>query len=409
MMHLIYNIGIYFFKFFLQVASWFNPKAKKLSDGQRNALNDLVSKVDALSDYVWFHAASLGEFEQGRPVIEQLKDQYPATKILLTFFSPSGYEVRKNYSCADVVVYLPLDTPLDALSFVNKVNITKAIFIKYEFWPNYLLALKRKGIEVYSVSSIFRPKQVFFQWYGGWYLNLLKVFTHLFVQDVDSKLLLVKHGIANVTVSGDTRFDRVSDLCQYVKQLPIVEQFCKASKIIVAGSTWIQDEELLVKFLQQHPDVKLILAPHEIHDAHIAKIESMMKMSYIKYSQAQSDELIGARCLVIDVIGVLSSIYRYADVAYIGGGFGVGIHNTLEAAVYGVPVVFGPNYMKFREARDLVELGGAFSVGGYDDLKQTLDRLLEDNSSGQLAGKYVQTQVGATDMIIEQMCKLANK
>jgi 3-deoxy-D-manno-octulosonic-acid transferase len=405
MMHLVYNIGIRVFSFFVLLASWFNPKAKKLRDGQNAALKQLESKVDAGAEYVWFHAASLGEFEQGRPVIEQLKRLSPTTKILLTFYSPSGYEVRKQYPFADVVIYLPTDTPSNAVSLVNGVNIKKAIFIKYEFWPNFLYALNRKGVEVYSISSIFRQNQVFFKWYGGWYLNLLKQFTHLFVQDDDSKELLQTKGINHVTVSGDTRFDRVHDLCQQEKTLPLIEQFCENSKLIVAGSTWMQDEELLIQYLDQHPDVKLLLAPHEIHEAHIVKIESMLKSPHIRYSEVQNGIPVGVRCMVIDVIGILSTVYRYANVTYVGGGFGAGIHNTLEAAVYDVPVVFGPNFQKFKEARDLVELGAAITVNGFDELKHAFDVLLTDGSAGAIAGRYVQSKVGATDMIIQQLCK----
>lgn len=402
-MHLLYNIVIRIYGFFILLASCFDAKAKKLIAGQRDALKVLEREVDANSEYIWFHAASLGEFEQGRPVIEHLKRLNSDCKILLTFFSPSGYEVRKNYPLADVVVYLPLDTHSAAFEFVNKVKISKAIFIKYEFWPNYLLALHEKQIPTFSISSIFRPNQLFFKWYGKWYLSLLKNFTHLFVQDEDSKLLLNTHGIHHVTVSGDTRFDRVYDLFQQAKDLPLIKEFCGTSRVIVAGSTWSQDEELLVKYLQSNSDVKLILVPHEIHASHIAKIESLLDCDYVKYSQAISGQIANARCMVVDVIGILSAIYRYGDVAYIGGGFGVGIHNILEAAVYGVPVVFGPNYMKFREARELIAQGGAFSVETYDSLVAVLESISGDLKPGSVAGEYVKGKIGATDLIISQL------
>jgi len=373
-----------------------------LRKGQHQAFALLKEKIEPDTRYVWFHAASLGEFEQGRPVIEQLKREKPETKILLTFFSPSGYEIRKNYAGADIVSYLPLDVPGNAWYFVNLVKPSKAIFIKYEFWPNYLLALQAENIPVVSISAIFRPEQVFFKDYGKWYKKLLLTFQHIFVQDKFSKELLQAHGINNVTVAGDTRFDRVYDLYQQAKQLPLVEEFVKgAEKVIVAGSTWPKDEELLVQYLRLHPDLKLIMAPHEVHNSHIAEISKLLDGKFVRYSDATAENVKSTNCLVVDIIGILSSIYRYANVTYIGGGFGVGIHNTLEAAVYGLPVVFGTNYQKFREARELIAIGGAFSISNYVTLEAQFDLLLKDNNAGKIAGEYVKSNTGATEMILK--------
>lgn len=405
----IYCIGIYFYKFAILIVSFFNGKAHKLRIGQREAFSVLKEKVDTDALYVWFHAASLGEFEQGRPVMEQLKKNKPETKILLTFFSPSGYEVRKNYAGADIVSYLPLDTPRAAKKFVKMVNISKAIFIKYEFWPNYLMALKAANIPFYSISAIFRPSQLFFKGYGIWYRNLLKSFSHIFVQDRNSLELLSKYGFSNASVVGDTRFDRVADLAKQGNELPVIQEFVQDKPVIVAGSTWPKDEELLVRYLKLHPDVKLILVPHEIHEARLSGIEKLLENNYVCYTQADKADKIAiqsAGCLIVDTIGLLSSVYRYANVAYIGGGFGVGIHNTLEAAVWNVPVVFGPNYQKFREARELIVAGGAFSIYNYEMLEKELNNLLINNESGNIAGEYVKNNTGATDKIIEEISHL---
>lgn len=405
MMKFIYSIGIYFYGIAISIASLFNSKARLLRNGQYQALALLKEKIVPGSRYVWFHAASLGEFEQGRPVIEQLKKEKPGTKILLTFFSPSGYEVRKDYAGADIVSYLPLDTPYAARSFVKLVKPTKAIFIKYEFWPNYLMALQSAKVPVYSISAIFRPTQIFFKWYGGWYLNLLKSFRHIFVQDKSSLELLGQHGISKISVAGDTRFDRVYDLCQQAKELPLIESFVQDKQVIVAGSTWPKDEEMLVRYLNLHPDVKLILVPHEIHEAHILEISKLLDGRFVRYSEAAEANLAEASCLVVDTIGILSSIYRYANVAYIGGGFGVGIHNTLEAAVWSVPVVFGPNYHRFREARKLIAVGGAFSISNYTLLETQLNKLLKDTSAGKMAGEYVKGNTGATRLILKKIAR----
>ncbi|MEA4981302.1 MAG: glycosyltransferase N-terminal domain-containing protein [Paludibacter sp.] len=402
----IYQIGISIYGLMIFCAGLFNEKARKLKKGQSDAIKSLREKVHADKKYIWFHAASLGEFEQGRPVIEQLKKEDPEIKILLTFFSPSGYEIRKNYSGADVICYLPLDTRTNVNLFINTIQISKAIFIKYEFWPNFLMALKKNNVPVYSISAIFRTEQVFFKWYGGWYKSLLKSFQQIFVQDNDSLRLLEKNGINNAVVAGDTRFDRVSDLAKQAKNIPIVESFVKGcTKVIVAGSSWPKDEELLVRYLKSHADVKLILVPHEIHETHIAGIIKLTGENHVRYTQTESKDLAPERCLIVDTIGLLSSIYRYGQVAYIGGGFGVGIHNTLEAAVWNLPVVFGPNYQRFREARELIAEGGGFSINNYEEVEETLNKLLENNSPGKIAGNYVSQNSGATDIIINQLKK----
>ena len=403
-MRLIYNFGIYFFKIAVFIASFFNQKANKLRIGQAGAFSLLKRTIDPNARYIWFHAASLGEFEQGRPVIEQLKKENPETKILLTFFSPSGYEIRKNYAGADVISYLPLDTKASARKFVKLLNPSKAIFIKYEFWPNYILELQKANVPVYSISAIFRPSQVFFKGYGGWYRNLLKSFAHIFVQDKNSLKLLTDKGFTNVSVAGDTRFDRVADLAQQSKTIPLIEAFVpNSNKVIVAGSTWPKDEELLVRYLKLHPDMKLILVPHEIHQAHIMGISKLLDGKFVRYTDLNEQNVLNTNCIVVDTIGLLSSIYQYANVAYIGGGFGVGIHNTLEAAVWNVPVVFGPNYQKFREARELIAIGGAFSIAHYELLEAQFDALLKDNKAGKIAGNYVKNNTGATDLIIQEI------
>ena len=405
-MRLIYNIGIYFYKLAIFIASFFDKKARLLHKGQQEALTLLKEKVDPNAGYVWFHAASLGEFEQGRPVIERLKAENPETKILLTFFSPSGYEIRKNYNGADIVSYLPLDTYFAARNFVKLVRPSKAVFVKYEFWPNYLLALQQADVPVYSISAIFRESQVFFKVYGGWYRSLLRVFSHIFVQDNASLDLLKKYDITNASVCGDTRFDRVYDLYSQAKQLPLIEEFAKGGQpIIVAGSTWPKDEELLVQYLKLQPDLKIILVPHEVHQSHILEISKLLDGKFVRYSEANSENLAQANCLVVDVIGILSSIYRYANVAYIGGGFGVGIHNTLEAAVWHVPVVFGLNYQRFREARELISVGGAFAISNYTLLETQLNRLLKDEQAGKMAGEYVKNNTGATQLILNKLAQ----
>lgn len=394
----MYGILIFF-------ASLFSSKAKKRLLGQRRVFFFLQENlsVDHTENYIWFHAASLGEFEQGRPIMDAMKHLHPEYKIILTFFSPSGYEVRKNYIGADLVCYLPLDTPSNVKRFMNLVKPKKAIFIKYEFWPNFLNYCKKHKVPTYVVSANFRPDQLFFKWYGSKYASVLKSFENIFVQDNQSKKLLKRIGIENVTVAGDTRFDRVIEIAESKKDLPLVEAFKNGQKLIVVGSSWSKDEDLLAQYFLENPDVKLLLAPHEIHASHLDEIESKFNFAVVRYSKASIENLKNANCLLIDNFGLLSSLYQYADIAYIGGGFGVGIHNVLEAAVYGVPVVFGPNYEKFREARELVTLGAGFSVQEYWQLQSTFDWLLTDQSAGNKARAYVYENKGATDLILKSI------
>ena len=405
-MRILYNTVLFLYFKLIFLASFVNERAKKLYAGQKNILGDLEQKIKSGEQYVWFHAASLGEFEQGRPVIERLKAEKPEIKIIVTFFSPSGYEIRKNYAGADIVSYLPFDSRKHAQKFIKIVNPIQAIFIKYEFWPNYLLELNQAQIPSYAISAIFRPSQVFFKSYGSWYLNLLKTFNHIFVQDSDSLELLNKFGLKNASIAGDTRFDRVVDGIINAKTDSLVESFIeKAEKVIVAGSSWPKDEDLLLRYIADNKRVKLILVPHEIHETHLNAIDNLNKSKCIRYTQTNENELKSASILVINTIGLLSSIYRYGNVAYIGGGFGVGIHNTLEAAVWNVPVVFGNNFKKFKEAKDLVNLGGGFNINNYEELKSKLDLLLEDkdNKAGIIAGNYVKNNTGATQIIINRL------
>ena len=377
--------------------------------GQWKTNGILREKIDRNAKYIWFHASSLGEFEQGRPLIEKIKAEHPEYKILLTFFSPSGYEVRKNYGGADVVCYLPFDTPYRVKKFLDLSKPVMAIFIKYEFWDNYLSELKRRNIPVYIVSAIFRKEQLFFKWYGGMYRKVLSYFTHIFVQDDASRELLSKYGVTNVSVFGDTRFDRVQDVYKNTKQVPMVDLFVNNNRsdnqlTMVAGSSWQQDEEVYLNYFNEHPELKLIIAPHEIHKDHLKHIESMLKRPSIRLSEATEKDIKGKSCLIVDSFGLLSSIYRYGDLAYIGGGFGTGIHNVLEAAVYGIPVIFGPKYQKFKEARDLLQVGGAFSITDEKAFESKMEELstyrdlLE--AAGAAAGDFVKSNIGATNRII---------
>lgn len=403
-MKILYNIGIHIYGGLLSVAALFNTKARLLRKGQKSALKTISEKRIG-GDYIWFHAASLGEFEQGRPVMEELKRENPEQKILLTFYSPSGYEVRKNYAGADIIVYLPLDTTQNAKKLIRLVRPSKAVFVKYEFWPNFIEVLNTANIPIYSISSIFRPDQLFFKKYGKWYLNLLRAFKHIFVQDAASFELLKKYGINNVSVCGDTRFDRVYALSKQAKDFPLIAQFVANQRAIVAGSSWAKDEDLLIEYYLKHPQTKLIIVPHEIHKAHLEEIERKLSGKCLRYTNVSKDNILTYNCLIIDTIGMLSSIYQYADIAYVGGGFGVGIHNTLEAAVWSVPVVFGPNYQKFREARELIAVGGGFSVAGYAEFEKTFDKLFKDNKAGEAAGNYVKENIGATTGICKWLVK----
>ena len=405
----MYSLIIHLYAFFIELISPFHKKARLMRLGQWKTNGILREKIDRNAKYIWFHASSLGEFEQGRPLIEKIKAEHPEYKILLTFFSPSGYEVRKNYGGADVVCYLPFDTPYRVKKFLDLSKPVMAIFIKYEFWDNYLSELKRRNIPVYIVSAIFRKEQLFFKWYGGMYRKVLSYFTHIFVQDDASRELLSKYGVTNVSVFGDTRFDRVQDVYKNTKQVPMVDLFVNNNRsdnqlTMVAGSSWQQDEEVYLNYFNDHPELKLIIAPHEIHKDHLMHIESMLKRPSIRLSEATEKDIKGKSCLIVDSFGLLSSIYRYGDLAYIGGGFGAGIHNVLEAAVYGIPVIFGPKYQKFKEARDLLQVGGAFSITDEKTFESKMEELTTYRdlleAAGAAAGDFVKSNIGATNRII---------
>ena len=371
---MIYNIVIYFVLWGIAIASLFNEKVRKMWRGEREAFKILKQKVDPNAKYIWFHAASLGEFEQGRPLMERIRKDYPQYKILLTFYSPSGYEVRKNYEGADIICYMPVDTRLNAIRFLRLVRPVMAFFIKYEFWSNFLHILKHRNIPTYSVSSIFREDQVFFKWYGRSYAGVLKCFTRFFVQNEESKRLLEGIGITAVDVVGDTRFDRVLQIKEAAKQLPICEAFRTGVassqsadvphhdfKVFVAGSSWPPDENIFIPFFNEHKDWRLLIAPHVIAEEHLKLILSLIKgKKVVRYTQTTPEEAAEADVLIIDCFGLLSSMYNYGDVAYIGGGFGVGIHNTLEAAVWNMPVIFGPNNKKVSGGSGLAEIGWRF-------------------------------------------------
>ena len=411
-MKILYNIAIAVYGALLSFASLFNNKAKLFCDGRKGLLKRIASEIDHSKPIIWFHCSSVGEFEQARPLIEWYKENRDEYRILLTFFSPSGYEMRKNYPLADWIYYLPVDTPSNARKFIETAAPCKAIFIKYEFWYNYLSQLHKKGIETYIVSAIFREDQAFFKFYGGLFRKMLKSFTALFVQDELSRELLEGIGITdNVTVCGDTRFDRVNQITSASKEFPVIEKFSKNSFTILAGSTWPPDEEILAASVKNFSKVKLVMAPHEIHKEHIAKImETFKGYKVIKFSQSgdlSDAQLEEANVLLIDCMGILSSIYRYGNFAYIGGGFGVGIHNILEAATYGIPVAFGPNYRKFKEARDLIARQGATSIRSQEEFYALLDKLVKNRNVVQERGtvclNYVKENLGATNKIISKI------
>lgn len=415
---MIYNIVIYFVLWGIAIASLFNEKVRKMWRGEREAFKILKQKVDPNAKYIWFHAASLGEFEQGRPLMERIRKDYPQYKILLTFYSPSGYEVRKNYEGADIICYMPVDTRLNAIRFLRLVRPVMAFFIKYEFWSNFLHILKHRNIPTYSVSSIFREDQVFFKWYGRSYAGVLKCFTRFFVQNEESKRLLDGIGITAVDVVGDTRFDRVLQIKEAAKQLPICEAFRTGVassqsadvphhdfKVFVAGSSWPPDENIFIPFFNEHKDWRLLIAPHVIAEEHLKLIRSLIKgKKVVRYTQTTPEEAAEADVLIIDCFGLLSSMYNYGDVAYIGGGFGVGIHNTLEAAVWNMPVIFGPNNKKFQEAQGLLKSDGGFEINTYEDFSALMSSLMNDETflkqAGDKAGAFVAHLAGATDKVL---------
>jgi 3-deoxy-D-manno-octulosonic-acid transferase len=405
-MTFLYNIIIGIYWLAVIIASLFNSKARKFIKGRNNLIANLKWSQFTGEKIVWFHAASLGEFEQGRPVIETFRKLNPGYKILLTFFSPSGYEIRHNYQGADYVCYIPLDFSWQAEKFIRTVNPSAVYFIKYEFWYNHIRILQKHNIKVYCFSANFRVSQVFFKWYGFFFRKILHMFTHIFVQNQISKDLLTSIGINNVSVSGDTRFDRVHSLASQIRHLPVVERFKNNHRVIIAGSTWPYDEEFLLQFINQFNDCKFIIAPHEIETLKIENLAARLNRKTLKYSEAEKLDVESFDVLLIDNIGMLSSVYQYGNIAYIGGGFGKGIHNILEAATFGLPVVFGPNFTKFREACDLIAKGGAFSFNDFDSLKNIFNKFLTDPDAIQIASRicrqYITDNTGATEKILSK-------
>ena len=409
-MKLIYNIGIQLFTLLVRLVSPFNEKARLWIRGRKNWYPRLLENVKIDERNIWIHCASLGEFEQGRPVIEMIKKEMPGSRIILTFFSPSGYEIRKNYSEADYVCYLPADTPRNAKRFIDTVNPDIVIFVKYEFWNNYLTGLSRRGIPVYLISGLFRPGQHFFRWYGSFFRTILHRFSHIFVQDEVSKALLEKISVTNVSVAGDTRFDRVVQISGNARDIPQIALFRGDEKLFLAGSSWKPDEDIIAQYINTNPGrMKWIFAPHEIDSSNIDRIEKLFSVDVVRFSDF-SEERADARVMIIDNIGMLSSAFSYAYIAAIGGGFGKGIHNVLEPACWSIPVVFGPNFTKFREAVDLIKLNCARSYSSYDEFEIILDKWLTDEAfylnSSKKAGGYVIQNTGATAVI---MSKLTHK
>lgn len=408
-MALLYNIGIILYSLIIRIVSLFNKKAKLFVRGRKNWKTLLHSKIEKDARYIWFHCASLGEFEQGRPVIEEIKKQFPELKIVLTFFSPSGYEIRKNYDGVDIVLYLPMDTKANAKAFLNIVKPEKAFFIKYEFWYFYITELKKQNIPLYIFSAIFRENQQFFKntALGNWYKKILFQIEHFFVQNENSAELLKNIGLLNTTVSGDTRFDRVAVIAKSAKEIPIIEKFKGNSLLIIAGSTWEPDEELLIEFINQNKNIKFIIAPHEVSNANIDRIQHLLKTNAISFSKINKGEIDNYQVVIIDSIGLLSSLYQYGNIAYIGGGFKIGIHNILEAATFSMPIIFGPNYKRFKEAVDLISNGGAFSITNFNELNHILNQLISDekhlNKVSEINRNYVEKNVGATKLIVNKV------
>ncbi len=409
-MQLFYDLGICLYYCALVLASPFNVKARFWVRGRRGQFKRMRNELKGVGPVAWFHASSLGEFEQGRPIMEAWKQAQPDLRIVLTFFSPSGYEIRKNYPGADRVYYLPLDTPRNARRFLQLVQPQYAVFIKYEFWYHFLKECHRQGTRLVLASAIFRPEQLFFKPYGGWYRKMLGYFNHIFVQDENSFNLLTEIGLQEVSIAGDTRFDRVAQIAASASTVPLAETFSQGRFTYVFGSTWEKDEAFIVRYILEHQgNARFIIAPHEIGAAHIRKLQAALPGQVVLYTDKPGEVREEVKVLIINTIGLLSAIYRYGAVAYIGGGFGTGIHNILEPAVYGMPVVFGPNYTRFREAVELVNEGGAFSIASYHELKAHLDKLENSSKALQQAASctkdFVQRNLGATQVILEYLKK----
>jgi 3-deoxy-D-manno-octulosonic-acid transferase len=405
----LYNLLLLFASQVVKLLALFSPKTKLFVDGRKTVFSTLDSKINPKDKTIWFHAASLGEFEQGLPVMEKIKLQYPNHKIVVTFFSPSGYEVRKNNTIADVTVYLPLDTKSNAVKFLKLVHPDLVFFIKYEYWPNYLNELKKRNIKTYLISGIFRENQAFFKWYGGFYRNALKAFDYFFVQNESSKLLLQKLDSHNVKISGDTRFDRVVAILERDNSLDFISQFKNNTTTIVIGSSWPKDESLLVNYINQtNEKVKIIIAPHNIKSEQILELKSAISKKTILFSEKESTDLSPYDVLIIDTIGILTKIYSYADIAYVGGGFGnPGVHNILEPATFGIPIIVGPNFSHFAEAVALVHQEGCISISNQNELNDAFSNLISNedirHEKGHICSTFVQMNKGATDVIMNQI------
>lgn len=403
-MKFIYNLFIQIFGLLIKISSLFDAKAKKWIIGRKNIFEEIEKAISSDDKVIWMHTASLGEFEQGRPVLEALRKKCPAHKLLLTFFSPSGYEIKKNYDQVDHVFYLPLDTPKNAKRFIKLIHPELAIFVKYEFWFNYINELNKNNSPTYFISSIFRADQYFFKWYGAWFRKQLKLISHFFVQNETSIDLLNSIGIYNICLSGDTRFDRVYDLAQQCQNFPLVEKFKGEKQLFIAGSTWPPDENILIPLIEKNPELKFIIAPHETKAERVWQILKKLGSKALLFSDANEETIKKAQVLIIDSVGILAHLYQYADICYIGGGFGVGIHNIQEPVTFGKPVIFGPNFEKFREARDLLDRGGAFAINDVAELGIKTMVLLSDknllNTASSICISYVDEMRGATEAIM---------
>lgn len=402
----LYNTVLRLYRFVIAVISPWHEKAHLWRSGRKHLFKRMAAAIGPGERIAWIHASSLGEFEQGRPVIELLRKEHPEFKILLTFFSPSGYEIRKNYPGADYIFYLPIDTPNNAHRFLEIVKPEIAIFVKYEYWLNILDGLRRMQIRTFIISSIFRRNSIFFKWYGWRWRKALRTFETLFVQNEESQKLLAELGFENVVVAGDTRFDRVAQIAQAAKKIELIERFKGGSRLFVAGSTWGPDEEILMELINQNPEIKFIIAPHEMERPRIEKLLATCRSGAICYTQCnEKTRLDNCQLLILDTMGMLSSVYGYADWAYIGGGFGVGIHNTLEAATFGLPIAFGPNYQKFKEACDMIELGAATAIRSAEELHKWFtplrDNEIERERTAQISRDYTARNQGATRQILE--------
>ena len=414
-MKALYKLSIFLYSILIKLAAPFHAKAAQISKGRSQVFEGLQKVVKHNKPIVWVHCASLGEFEQGRPIIEAIKKQHPGYRIFLTFFSPSGYEIRKNYELADYIFYLPADTKRNAQKLIDLVRPEIVFFVKYEFWFHYITELKKRKIPLFLVSAIFRENQLFFKntpW-SKWYRSMLFGFEHFFVQDKRSVELLNSIGLKNTTRAGDTRFDRVAEIAKNGKNIPLIEKFKGNCQLVVAGSTWKPDEEILVQYILSHPETKFVIAPHETKSGNIERLINLLKTQAICYTTASEETVMNKQVLIVDTIGLLSSMYRYADLAYIGGGFGVGIHNTLEAAIFGMPILFGPNYLKFNEAVTMVKLGIAFPVQDYSGTENILNTLLSDTEKRSLieseCTNFTKQNIGATQIILNKVFNNSEK